>query len=271
MGTVGEEDWDENYSVVGEKPDVGFLDFEDEKSVYGFDPIDEEGEVIVSNPFPFIDRKPQSISIGKTAADSITIQNSTDEPIDLWSVTIFNSNPEGTYTLSLLEPPSAEADVETIREFLESTSLDDRVLQPGQTLTIWLSCKPKEVGLQTAILHFNAGDEQIERVVFLLAEDEVAQLLASNMPYSRVPRRRQLSVNNEYVAGSRPARAPTQGFRYRLPQFVIPPDVRELIENKQVPEVVMEGLGVDNYAKFFSNLLIMEEIHLEVIILVKLI
>lgn len=262
MGTVGEEDWDDGYSVIGDKPEVGFLDYGDDKSIHEFDPVNE-GEVIISNPFPSIAGMPQSIPIGETTVDSVTILNSTDEPIDLWSVKIFHSNPEGTYTVSLLEPPSGEADVETVREFLESTSLDDRVLQPGETLTIWLSCKPKEVGLHTAILHFNAGDDQIERVVFLLGEDKVAQLLASNRPYSRAPRRKRFSINNEYVAASRPAGTQKQNFRYRLPPYPIPPDVRELIENKQVPEVLMEGLKIDNYSHFFSNLLIMEEIHLE--------
>lgn len=263
MGKVGDEDSDDNYSTIGDRAEVSFLDFEVEKSIHGFEPTNE-GPVIVSLPFPSIGGKVQSVLVGETTSDSITIQNTTEEPLDLWRVTIFSSTPEDAFTLSLLEPPSATADVETIREFLESSSLEDRVLQPAQTLTIWLSCKPKVIGLQTAIVHFDVGDEQIERVVFLLAEDKVSQLLASNKPYSRLSRRKQFNTNSQYVPASRPSRgAVKQGWKYRLPHYLIPPESREMIESGQLPGVLFEGLTSDNYANFFTNLLIMEEIHLE--------
>ncbi|XP_058086867.1 probable RNA helicase SDE3 [Magnolia sinica] len=261
MSTIGNEDWDDNYSVIGDKPEVGFLDFEEERSGHDFEPIDE-GPVTISTPFPFVEGKPQSALVGETTVDSVTVRNTTSEPIDLWGVKIFSSNPEGMYTLSVLEPPTATSDVETIQEFLESSSLEDRVLQPGQTIKIWLSCKPKDIGLHTAIVHFDAGDDKIEKVVFLLAEDKVSQSLASTKPFSRVPRRKQF-VCQEYVVGSRPPKKAAQGFKYNLPNFPIPKDVRAMIENKKVPKVLIEGLNSSNYADFFCNLVIMEEIHLE--------
>ncbi|KAF8398798.1 hypothetical protein HHK36_014657 [Tetracentron sinense] len=140
-----------------------------------------------------------------------------------------------------MEPPSANSDVESIWGFLEASSLEDRVLQPDKTLTIWLSCKPKGIGLHTSVVHFDVGDDRIERVVFLLAEDDVSQSLASNRPYSKVPRKKHFNVG-EYVAGSRPTKATTQGFKYRLPQYAIPNNIRELVESKQIPEAITKGL-----------------------------
>ncbi|OVA05425.1 putative RNA helicase SDE3 [Macleaya cordata] len=260
MSIIWKDEWDE-CSVIGDKGELGFIDYEDDKSVCSYNP-EEEGPVIISVPFPFVRGKPQSILIGETRADSITLKNTTSDPIELWGVSIFGSNPEDSYTLSLMEPPRANSDIEALQGFLESTSLEDRVLQPGQTLKIWLSCKPKDIGLQTTAVHFDVGDERIERVVFLLAEDKISQSLASNKPYSRVQRKNQFVVN-EYVKGSRPARTASQGFKYRLPQYAIPKDTRELLESKQTPEVITEGLTRKNYSSFFSTLLIMEELHME--------
>ncbi|KAF2298530.1 hypothetical protein GH714_023978 [Hevea brasiliensis] len=266
MGTVKKDNWDDEYSIIGDKGEIGFIDFEDDKSICNYDP-DEEGSVVISVPFPFVRGKPQSIIVGETSKYSITIANTASDPVELWGVRIFCSNPADSFTLSLLEPPSANSKVENVRGFLESYSIEDRVLQPHQTLTIWLSCKPKEMGLYTSVLHFDVGDDRIERVVFLLAEDKVSQSLASNRPYSRTPRRKQF-VMDEYAFSSRPAKshpvkAMVRGIKFKLPEFPIPRDARELLENKRVPDVLMEGLNRKNYASFFSALLIMEELHLE--------
>ncbi|XP_043691441.1 probable RNA helicase SDE3 isoform X2 [Telopea speciosissima] len=261
MGSI-RDDWDEECSYIGDKGEIGFIDYEEDKSVCSYNPLDE-GPIVISVPFPFTRGKPQSIFVGETTADSITIHNTTSDPVELWAVKIYCSNPADSYTLSLMEPPSANSDVETIRGFLESFSLEDRVLQPGQTLKIWLSCKPKDIGLHTSVVHFDVGDDRIERVVFLLVEDKVAQSLSANKPYSRAPRKKQFAVN-EYVAGSRPARAAsTQSFKHRLPNYNIPKDLRGMVENKQVPYVITEGLTRENYAEYFSALLVMEEIHME--------
>ncbi|KAG1358655.1 hypothetical protein COCNU_08G001010 [Cocos nucifera] len=84
-----------------------------------------------------------------------------------------------------MEPPSDDADEEVRCRFVGLKYLEDRVLQPAQTLTIWLSCKPEEIGLHTVVIHFDLGDEKIEKVAFLLAEDKVSQSLFSDKPYSR--------------------------------------------------------------------------------------
>lgn len=262
MGSVRDSEWDEGYSVIGDKGDVGFLDFEDDRSLHSYDLL-EEGPVVISVPFPFIDGKPQYALVGETFADSITIKNTTGDSRELWSVRIFSSSPEDSYLLSLMKPPSTDADEESVRRFVGSTSLEDRVLQPGQTLTIWISCKPKDIGLHTSVIHFDLGEEKIERVAFLLAEDKVSQALFSAKPYARAPSRGKKFSHDQYVAGKRPPPPSSHGFKYRLPEYPIPQDIREIIESKQVPDVIMEGLSRRNYVSFFSTLIVMEEIHLE--------
>ena len=253
--------WDEECSVIGDKGEIGFIDFENDASVCDYNPS-EEGPVVVSVPFAF-KGKPKSIFVGETATDCVTLENTTSEPVELWAVRIFASTPEDSFTVSLMEPPSAGVEIKYIQEFLESFCLEDRVLQPGETLTVWVSCKPKEIGLHTSVVHFDLGSDRIERVIFLLAEDRVSQSLAPNKPYSRGSRKKVFNVQ-EYVVGSRPARPNTRSFRYRLPQYVIPNDVRELVEGKQIPDTILEGLTRDNYESYFKTLLIMEEIRMEV-------
>ncbi|KAF5946037.1 hypothetical protein HYC85_016265 [Camellia sinensis] len=231
MSLIGRERCDDDFSVIGDKGEIGFLDFEDDKSLCAYDP-NEEGPVLISIPFPFIRGKPLSVFVGETSAHPITIQNTTSEPVELWGVNFFCSNPADSFTLSLLKPPSVNSDADYIQDFLEGFSLEDRVLQPLQTQTIWLSCKPKDIGLHTSVVHFDVGDERIERVVFVLAEDKISRSLASKKPYSRFPRRKQFATNES-------AKTKTRGLDYKLPLFEIPTGVRELVENKQVPEKEM--------------------------------
>ncbi|XP_050220618.1 probable RNA helicase SDE3 [Mercurialis annua] len=262
MGTIK---WDDEYSVIGDKAEIGFLDYEDDQSVCNYDPNKEDGSVIISAPFPFRKRKPQSILVGQTSKCSVTIQNTVTDSLELWGVRIFCSNPADSFTLSLTEPNSTAKN-----GFLESYSLEDRVLQSHETLTIWLSCKPRELGLHTTVLHFDVGDDRIERVVFLLAEDKVSQSLTPDRP--RGSRRKQSGNGmDEYAASSRvsqprprPAKAMGgHGRKFKLPEFPIPVEIRELMENQLVPDVVLEGLTRNNYGAFFRTLLIMEELHLE--------
>lgn len=258
--------WDEEFSSIPDRGEIGFIDYDDDKSVCSYNP-DEEGPIVVSVPFPVVNEKPQSISIGKTASDLITIRNTTMEPVELWKVDIYDSNPKDSFTISLMEPPSPTSDMEYIREFLEYFCLDDRVLQPGQTLTVWLSCKPKGVGLHTTAVHFDVGDDRIERVVLLLAEDKISKSLASNKPYRRDRKKKPLVVDayavDAYVPGARPAKASTRGFRFCLPSYPIPKDIRKLVENKDTPTGITEGLKKENYCNYFTTLLNMEEIKME--------
>ncbi|XP_057958127.1 probable RNA helicase SDE3 [Malania oleifera] len=260
MGTVG-NNWDEECSVIGDKGEIRFIDFEDDKSVCSYNP-NEEGPIVISVPFPFARGKPRSVFVGDTAADSITISNTTSEPVELWAVKIYASNPEDSFTLSLMEPPSATSDEETIQSFFATFCIEDRVLQPHQTLTVWLSCKPKEIGLLTSVVHFDVGHNRIERVVFLLAEDKISRSLASNKPYCRGRKTKQFAVDT-FVRGMRPVKQGNQRFRYRLPPYPIPEDVREVVESKQIPDAVKDGLRGKNYASYFKTLLAMEEIHIE--------
>ncbi|GKV42430.1 hypothetical protein SLEP1_g49837 [Rubroshorea leprosula] len=261
MSTCGDS-WDDEYSVIGDKGEVGFIDYEDDKSVCSYNPI-EEGPVSVSVPFPFVNGKPQSIFVGETVADSITLKNSTDEPLDLWTK-IYASTPENSFTLSLIRPPSKNSQGNMSQGFIESFTLEDRMLQPGDSLTIWLSCKPQTIGLHTTIVHFDVGDDRVERVVFLLADDKISQSLAPQRAYSRgMKKKKKQFVADKFVAGSRPAQGRSQAFKNRLPRYDIPKDIRELVESKQIPDEVTRGLTRGNYASFFKTLLIMEEIQLE--------
>ncbi|CAN6290597.1 unnamed protein product [Urochloa humidicola] len=261
MGTSLRNYSDDEFSVAGDKPEVEFMDFQNDGTLQDY--ASEDGPVVVTVPFPFENGKPKSVLVGETSADTICIKNTSDESVDLWSVRIFSSNPEDSYVLSMMRPPLNDADEEEKQAFLGLTSVEDRTLLPGQTLTIWLSCMPKDIGLHTSIVHVDIGDEKIERVAFLLADDNISKALFSDKPYSR---RRGQSKKFEpapIVPGCRPTRQHTQGFKYKLPQFAIPADIRELIESKQRPDVLFEELSMINYAQFFSTLLVMEELNLE--------
>lgn len=265
MDSVGDKWDDEERSVIGDKGEVRYIDFDHDKSVRNYNP-NEEGPIIVSVPFPFVDGKqggkPQSVVVGETAVDKITLKNTTTDPVE-WGVTIYASNPEDSFKLSLMEPPTDNSDLETIQAFLECTSLEDRVLHPGDTLTVWLSCKPKEIGVHTSIVHFDLEADMIERVVFLLAEDKISQSLASTKPYTRGIKKKPLNVES-HIGSVRPSRKTYRMYKNRLPRYDIPKDIRSLIESGQIPSVVTEGLTRGNYQHFFKNLLIMEEIALEV-------
>ena len=64
MDTIGRDRRDDECSVIGDKGEIGFIDFEDDKSVCAYD-TNEEGPVIISTPFPFIRGKPQSVFVGE--------------------------------------------------------------------------------------------------------------------------------------------------------------------------------------------------------------
>lgn len=267
MSTVGDKS-DDEYSVIGDKGDIGFVDFGNCKSVCNYNPAEESDVVNISVPFPLVGGKPQSGFVRETTCDSITIMNTTNEPLDLWSVSIYDSKPPESFTISLMKPPTADSDVEYIQEFLESFSLEDRVLRPGQTLTIWLSCKTKEIGLHTAAVHFSVGDETIERLVFVLAEDKISQSLSSIKPFYRARKKKPavvdvLSADGAFVTGSRPYKPSNRGRMHRLPEFRVPVHIRDMVNNKQIPDPVNEGLTKENYGPFFQTLLNMEEIKME--------
>ncbi|PUZ42738.1 hypothetical protein GQ55_9G606500 [Panicum hallii var. hallii] len=261
MGTYLRNYSDDEFSVAGEKPEVEFMDYQNDDTIQDY--ASEDGPVVVTVPFPFEDGKPKSVLVGETSADTIIIENTSPEPVNLWSVRIFSSNPEDSYVLSMMRPPLNDADEEAKQAFLGLTSVEDRTLMPGQTLTIWLSCMPKDIGLHTSIVHVDIGEEKIERVAFLLADDNISKALFSDKPYSKRRGQNKKFEPAPIVPGCRPTRQHTQGFKYKLPQFAIPADIRELIESKQRPDVLSEELSMINYAQFFSTLLVMEELNLE--------
>lgn len=252
---------DEEYSVIGDNGEIGFINYEEDESVCNYNP-DEEGPIIISIPFPFLGGKPRWVFLGETSVESITIKNTIDDPVELWKVCIYASNPENSFTLSVMEPPKEKTDLEYKQAFIESFCLQDRILQPHKTLTVWLSCKPKEIGLHTTAVHFDVGADRIERVVFLVADDKISRFLASKKPYSKVSKKKQ-NVVDEFIVGSRPSKVKTRLFKYKLPPYNIPTKFREELEGEQVPEAIQEGLTKRNYASYFRTLLIMEELQME--------
>lgn len=269
MGTVLNKS-DDEYSYIGDKGDIGFIDIDNCQSVCSYNPAEESDIVNISVPFPLIDGKPQSGIVGETIFDSVTIRNTTDESLTLWSVKIYDSKPENSFTISIMKPPTADSDPEYIEDFMELLSLDEKSLSTDQALTIWISCKPKEIGLHSAAVHFSIDDEVIERLVFVLAEDKISKSLSSSRPYERQRRKKQEIVNQHapdaaYVAGRRPSKGSNRGggFKNRLPEYPIPLEIRDMLNNHEIPEAVSEGLTMKNYGSFFKNLLAMEEIKLE--------
>lgn len=265
MSTVGGK-WDEDEcSVIGDKGDIGFIDFNDDKSFCSYNPA-AEGPIVISVPFPFVGgrqgEKPQSVVVGETVSDKITIENTTRMPVELWGVKIYASTPEDSFTLSLMEPPKKDS-VEAVRAFLESTSLEDRVLQPGDTLTVWLSCKPKEIGMHTSVVQFDFEDNQIERAVFLLADDKISQSLASTRPFEKRTKKKPIVVDSYHVAVRPSRKTERRPFKNRLPRYDMPKELRDHLLSQQYPECVTEGLTRRNYADHFKTLLMIEEIQLE--------
>ena len=211
---------DDEYSTIGDKGEVGFIDV---PSVTTSTPT-EEGPVMVSVPFPFAGGKPQSVLVNEVAVASFTIENTTDEYILLWGVKIYASIPEDSFVLSLMKPPSGQPDDIPEEDFVPCFDMEERNLNPHGSLTIWMSCVPKEIGLFTSILHIQTDQGIIERLVFLLAEDEVSKALAPQRPYN------------------------------------IPTQIKKAIEFEEIPEVVLQGLTEENYVSYFNELLGMEEL-----------
>ncbi|XP_073287126.1 probable RNA helicase SDE3 [Primulina huaijiensis] len=259
---------DDEYSVIGDKGDIGFIDFENCRSICSYNPSNESSIFNISVPFPLVQGKPQSGVVGETVFDSVTIKNIGVEPLDLWSVSIYDSKPENSFTISLMEPPNVNSDLQYIQDFMESFSLDDRVLGPGQTLTVWLSCKPKEIGVHTTAVHFSIGDETIERLVFLLAEDKISQSLSSAKPFSRTRNKKQIIVDVHasdvsFIVGRRPSKGSSRSHNNRLRNYPIPANIRDMVLNQQIPAAVGAGLTKTNYGSYFKTLIAMEEIKLE--------
>ncbi|KAK6929934.1 DNA2/NAM7 helicase, helicase domain, partial [Dillenia turbinata] len=260
MGSTCYKSDDGECSVIGDKGDIDYIDYQQEGAVCDYKPL-EEGPIIISVPFAYVE-KPRSIFVGKIVTEMITIQNTTNETVEVWAIKIFCSKPEDSFTLSLMEPPSENSDEEYIQSFLESFSIEERMLPPGRTLNVWLSCKPKTIGLHTTVVHFDLMNEIRERVVLLLADDEISQSLASNKPYLR-GKKKKLTAVESFVPGARPSKGPNRRHRFRLPPYHIPKDLRELLANEQIPDIVREGLTRTQYSSYFRTLLMMEEIQLE--------
>lgn len=256
---------DEERSVISDKGDIGFIDFDNDMSQCCYD-CSTEGVTKISIPFPLVNNKPQFGYVGDTIVDKITVLNTSNDSIELHKAEIYDSKPEKSFTLSLMEPPSANSDVEYIQQYLETFSLEDRVLQPGKPLIIWLSCKPKELGLHTAAVHITTEEDTIERLVFVLAVDKVAESLAGNKKFRREIKKKQWPnlITNDVIPGSRPPKASIQYFKNKLPLYPIPDDVRELLKQRQIPELLEQGLTKQNYTSYFKHLVIMEEIKMEV-------
>ncbi|KAF5809623.1 hypothetical protein HanRHA438_Chr04g0169591 [Helianthus annuus] len=68
--------------------------------------------------------------------------------------------------------------------------MEDKVLRPGNILTIWLSCKASLKGLHTTCVEFTLDDEIIRQFGFVTAEDQFSWSLIyrHNRPRTLIPR-----------------------------------------------------------------------------------
>lgn len=103
MDKFGRDHGDDGYSITGDKQEFSFIDFEDEESVCNYQSNEDE-PVVISNPFPFVRGKPQSVFVGETFSYPISLENTTRESVPLWGVKIFCSNPDDSFTLYYLNP-----------------------------------------------------------------------------------------------------------------------------------------------------------------------
>ncbi|KAK4426727.1 putative RNA helicase SDE3 [Sesamum alatum] len=84
MSTIHDKS-DDEYSIIGDKGDIGFIDFENFKSLCSYNPSEESQIVNISVPFPLVGKNPHVAFVGERLFDSITIENTTGERLDLWS------------------------------------------------------------------------------------------------------------------------------------------------------------------------------------------
>ena len=103
-----------------------------------------------------------------------------------------------------------------------------------------------------------------------MAEDKISRSLTSKKLYSRPNRNKPMlpfPTNNsgaKVMRGYRPVKAYSRPYRYKLLEYLIPKDVRDVIQNMGIPDALMEGLPKKNYVPFFKTLINMEEITLAV-------
>jgi hypothetical protein len=145
-------------------------------------------------------------------------------------VSIHTSDPAGSFVLSMMKPPSKNAGEEANKHFVALDSVEDLTVQPQRTLKFWLSCMPTDIGLHSATVDVKTDEEDIvQRIAFLLADDNVSVKLFSDEPCLR--------------------ECNFQKKKYAC---------------KHRPYVLSEELSMKNYLVFFTSLLGMEKLHLKV-------
>ncbi|CAL1377635.1 unnamed protein product [Linum trigynum] len=106
MGSIADSKWDDEdgeYSIISYKGEIGFIDYQEDKSVCNNDPTGD-GLVAISFLFRMQYVKSQSVSVGEKVAAPITIRNSTDEVVELWAK-IYASTTVDSFQLSVMKPP----------------------------------------------------------------------------------------------------------------------------------------------------------------------
>lgn len=68
-----------------------------------------------------------------------------------------------------------------------------------------------------------------------------------------------------FVAGERPPpRRSNRGSRFYLAEYPIPKHIRELVGDEKVPDCITEGVTRGNYGIYFTTLINLEEVQVEV-------
>ncbi|KAH9303784.1 hypothetical protein KI387_008188, partial [Taxus chinensis] len=239
----------------------------------------EEGGICVSNPFPFENGRPQSLKKGGRLTDVIIITNNGKKSVKLYTVKLCRSRPNNSFDLSLTENPvqsiqsegrSCPFSVDNLEGKIKSMKISQLdtdsissvggpwLIEPTHCLSIDLSCVVNDIGLHRSSILFEFQDQKIKQNVTLLAEDDVSAQLAPQEPYSKLRKRKSRSFRR-IVRGVPP---PVPSFTNILNAYPIPPDLKK-IDDKNLPEVLKEGLSLETYSNYFSTLLYLEELKMQ--------
>lgn len=241
------------------------------------------GDIFVSQPFPFNENKPQVVDVGGTEVTAISIVNNGSKYVELWSIKILYAKPRGSFSLALL-PLAKERHVDqTQYSFLNDNTVgisssnskklqssskvsnatstdipfsDPLSLQPGSNLSLQLACMAKYMGYYKAVILFDFGDRKVVRYVTLVAEDELAKVLASTEPYGR-PTSRKYRTCKKFIRGKPP---PAPKFVKPLARFPLPSDIESLLVKHATVPVFSRGLSFESYQEYFTCLIYAEEL-----------
>ncbi|CAN6347367.1 unnamed protein product [Urochloa humidicola] len=120
MGTYLGNNSDYEFSCAHDKPQLEFMDFQNDGVRKHCDSA--YGHVSITVPYPFTGSKPKSVLVGRAYSDSIRIENTGSESVFLYGIRISSSSPENSFILSFKRPPLDNASEEAKKTLVGSFS-----------------------------------------------------------------------------------------------------------------------------------------------------